>query len=501
MARLIGAAPDEVALTENATVAWQMGFYALAAGFRSGDRILTARAEYAANYVAFLQVAHRTGAVIEVVPDDATGALDPDALSAMIDDRVRLIAITWVPTNGGLVNPAAEVGRIARAHGIPYLLDACQAVGQMPVDVAALGCDLLAATGRKFLRAPRGTGFLYARRALLRRLEPPMIDHFAAPWVAPDAYRLRDDARRFESWENNYAARLGLGVAVDYALALGLEAIQARCRGSGGCLARRTAPRPGRDAARPRTRARRHRQLLGGRRGSGSGEGALCRGRHQPQHLAAVEHSARRHRARTCPRSSAPRRTTITAKPRSSGRWRSSHPAGVPRDGGDSVASAWIDAALHRPRHREGEVGACPPRAGYPAAAAPREATAGSGKEQSMTYVDGFVVAVPKAKVAEYTEFSRRAGEVWKEHGALQYVECVADDVPYGELTSFPRAVQATEDETVVFAWITYNSREHRDTVNAKVMADPRLKEMGMSAAPFDGKRMIYGGFTTLLEM
>ena len=153
VARLIGAAPDEVALTENATVAWQMGFYALAAGFRSGDRILTARAEYAANYVAFLQVAHRTGAMIEVVPDDATGALDPDALSAMIDDRVRLIAITWVPTNGGLVNPAAEVGRIARAHGIPYLLDACQAVGQMPVDVAALGCDLLAATGRKFLRA------------------------------------------------------------------------------------------------------------------------------------------------------------------------------------------------------------------------------------------------------------------------------------------------------------------------------------------------------------
>ena len=119
-----------------------------------------------------------------------------------------------------------------------------------------------------------------------------------------------------------------------------------------------------------------------------------------------------------------------------------------------------------------------------------------------MRYVDGFVVAVPKARVEEYREFSRKAGEVWMEHGALHYVECVGDDVPYGELTSFPRAVQAEEDETVVFAWIAYESREHRDAVNAKVMADPRIKDqMDMSKAPFDGKRMIYGGFTTLIEL
>ena len=230
VARLIGAQPEEIALVQNATAAWQTAFYALAADFRPGDRILTARAEYAANYVAFLQVARRTGAVIEVVPDDAQGALDPEALRAMLDERVRLIAITWVPTNGGLVNPAAAVGRIARAAGVPYLLDACQAVGQMPVDVAALGCDFLSATGRKFLRGPRGTGFLYVRRSWLDRLEPAMIDHFGAPWVAPDAYRLHDDARRFETWESDHAARLGLGTAVDYALALGLEAIEARCR-------------------------------------------------------------------------------------------------------------------------------------------------------------------------------------------------------------------------------------------------------------------------------
>ena len=226
IARLIGATREEIALMENATMGWDLAFYAF--DFSPGDRILTARAEYAANYIAYLQVAKRRGAVIEVIPDDGHGVLDPVALEAMIDGRVKLISITWIPTNGGLVNPAAEVGRIARAHGIPYLLDACQAVGQMPVDVAALGCDLLSAPGRKFLRGPRGTGFLYVRRAMLAELEPPMIDIFGATWTGPQSYVLRDDARRFETWENNYAARLGLGAAADYALGLGIEAIQAR---------------------------------------------------------------------------------------------------------------------------------------------------------------------------------------------------------------------------------------------------------------------------------
>jgi cysteine desulfurase/selenocysteine lyase len=234
VARLVGADRREIALTENATVAWQMAFYSLT--FRPGDRILTARAEYAANYVAFLQIAKAHGVTIDVVPDDEDGALDPDALARMIDDRVRLIAITWIPTNGGLVNPAAEVGRIARKHNILYLLDACQAVGQLPVDVDVLGCDMLTAPGRKFLRGPRGTGFLYVRQGLLEQLHPPMIDHFAAPWVEADRYELRPDARRFETWENNYAARLGLGVAIDYALELGLDAIETRCRELGDAL-------------------------------------------------------------------------------------------------------------------------------------------------------------------------------------------------------------------------------------------------------------------------
>lgn len=224
----MNADPGEIALAENATVAWQWAFYAL--GFKSGDRILTTTAEYAANYLSYLQIAKRTGAVIDLILDDADGRLDPQALEMMIDDRVRLIAITWVPTNGGLVNPAAEVGRIANAYGIPYLLDACQAVGQLPVDVAALGCDMLAATGRKFLRGPRGTGFLYMNRALAERTEPAMIDMYGAAWAGGNRYTLRTDARRFETWESNYAARLGLGAAIEEALAIGIPRIERRVK-------------------------------------------------------------------------------------------------------------------------------------------------------------------------------------------------------------------------------------------------------------------------------
>jgi selenocysteine lyase/cysteine desulfurase len=223
VAGVVGAHEDEIALFDNSTRAWDMAFYSLP--FKPGDRILTTTTEYAANFIAYLQVAERTGAVIEVAPDAPTGEIDVAALEAMIDDRVRLISINHMPTNGGLVNPAAAVGRVARDADIIYLLDACQTVGQMPIDVDEIGCDLLAATSRKYLRGPRGVGFLYVRDTLIESLDPVSLDLHAASWVAPDRYEVRRDAKRFETWESSVALRLGLGAACDYALNLGLNAI------------------------------------------------------------------------------------------------------------------------------------------------------------------------------------------------------------------------------------------------------------------------------------
>jgi cysteine desulfurase/selenocysteine lyase len=246
IARLLGAQPDEIAVVENATRAWDMAFYGMR--LRPGDRILTGRSEYASNVIAFLQVARRTGAVIEVVDNDEHGQISVEDLRRRIQDRsagrVALVAVTHVPTQGGLVNPVEEIGAVVQQTGATYLVDACQSVGQLPVDVAAIGCDFLTGTGRKFLRGPRGTGFLYARRRMIETIEPPFLDLHAARWTDVDQYVVRPDARRFENWETNYGAKIGLGVAVDHALSWGIEAIETRVTQLAATLRERLAEIP-----------------------------------------------------------------------------------------------------------------------------------------------------------------------------------------------------------------------------------------------------------------
>ena len=231
LGELLNAQAAEIALFDNSTHAWNAAFYSVP--LRAGDRILTGRNEYGSNVLAYLQVSQRTGAEVVVVPDDDTGQVDTDALADLIDERTRVIGLTWVPTAGGLVNPAQEVGRIARAADVLYLLDATQAVGQFPIDVAAIGCDLLTGTGRKFLRGPRGTGFLYAGPRALERLEPFVAEIRSATWVGGRSYTWVDGARRFETWENSYVNVVGLGAAVRQALDLGLQGIAARSKALG----------------------------------------------------------------------------------------------------------------------------------------------------------------------------------------------------------------------------------------------------------------------------
>ncbi len=225
-AKLLTCGTNEIAFVENATRAWDMAFYSFK--FAQGDKILTTLAEYGSNVIAYNQQAQRYGVEIVFVPNDEFGQIDIHALENLIDDRVKLISISHVPTGGGLVNPASAVGRIAQSARIPYLLDACQSIGQLPLNVDEIGCDMLSGTGRKYLRGPRGTGLLYVRQNLIEQLEPPFLDQHAATLTSPTTYQIRGDAQRFENWEQYLAGKAALGVAIDYALSYGLEAIQAR---------------------------------------------------------------------------------------------------------------------------------------------------------------------------------------------------------------------------------------------------------------------------------
>jgi selenocysteine lyase/cysteine desulfurase len=222
-ATLLNTAPENVAFASSATHAYSTALSSLE--FASGDVILTTRNDYISNQLAFLSLRKRYGVRVVHAPDGPAGGVDVDAMAALMrEHRPRLVAVTQVPTNSGLVQPVVEVGRHCRELELTYLVDACQSAGQIPLDVEELGCDFLTATPRKFLRGPRGTGFLYVSdRVLEAGREPLYIDMWGARWTGPDSYRALDTAARFEDWEFSYASVVGCAAAVRYALSVGVE--------------------------------------------------------------------------------------------------------------------------------------------------------------------------------------------------------------------------------------------------------------------------------------
>ena len=222
IAALVNAAPRNIAIAPSSTAAFIQALSSI--DFRPGDVILTSRCDYTSNQLHYLSLAHRQQVRVVRAEDLPEGGVDPESVKALArHTRPRLVAISWVPTNSGLAQDVVGVGEVCEDMGLCYLVDACQAAGQLLIDVGRLRCDFLSATARKFLRGPRGIGFLYVSdRALARGDHPLYVDMRGAVWTAPNELSLVDDARRFEDWEFPYALVLGLGAAVDYAQSVGI---------------------------------------------------------------------------------------------------------------------------------------------------------------------------------------------------------------------------------------------------------------------------------------
>lgn len=236
---LIGARGRNIAVVENATVAFSQALSAF--DFEPGDVIVTSRNDYSSNQLMYLSLAVRRGVRVLRAADLPEGGVDPASVAALVRaERPKLVALTHVPTNSGLVQRVEEVGRICAGEEVPYLVDACQSIGQLPLDIERLHCTYLAATARKFLRGPRGVGFLFVSDAALDAGHYPLyLDMQGAHWTEPDRFELVDDATRFENWEFAYALMLGMGAAASYAARVGVEAGGTRASG----LARRLRER------------------------------------------------------------------------------------------------------------------------------------------------------------------------------------------------------------------------------------------------------------------
>lgn len=234
IAKLLNAEPGEIALVENASAAWGIAFNGIT--FSPGDEIITSENEYVTNILGFLNVQKQQGIVIKVIPNNEHGDLDLAAFENAITARTKMIAVTHIASTTGGMMPIEAIGKIARKHNIIYLLDACQSAGQVPLDVKAIGCDMLAVTGRKYLRAPRGTGFLFVRKDIQDDLKQLLLDGFSIEWITETDFKPKSNAQRFELYERNRALTLGLGKAVDYALGIGIDRIWNRIQHLAGLL-------------------------------------------------------------------------------------------------------------------------------------------------------------------------------------------------------------------------------------------------------------------------
>lgn len=244
VARLLGTTPDRIAMTEHATASYVAALSSIP--FDAGDVLVTTMHDYVSNQIQFLALAHRFGIEVVRVPDAPEGGVDLAAMEETIHRRrPRLVAVTHVPTNSGLVQDVAAIGRMCRTRDIPYLVDGCQSVGQLPIDVEEIGCDFFSATSRKYLRGPRGAGFLYVSdRALDAGFEPLFPDMRSADWIDADLYQPAPDARRFESWEFAWALVVGTGAAARYADEVGVSEGGARAHALAADLRERLADLP-----------------------------------------------------------------------------------------------------------------------------------------------------------------------------------------------------------------------------------------------------------------